>query len=118
MLPVIEGRNEEAPKRRLYYNKGARGLKPLEIDDNVVVQHEETKRWDRKGIIIQKGHRRKYCIRLGKGRTIWRNRRFVKLNHEIEVQHHPKEERKRVQFKEEEGRRLSERIKKNELKKT
>jgi hypothetical protein len=118
MLPVIERRNEEATKRRLYYNKGARGLKPLEVDDNVVVQHEETKRWDRKGIIIQKGPHRKYCIGLGNGRTIWRNRRFVKLNHEIEVQDRPKAERKRVQFKEEEGRRRSERIKKKELKKT
>ena len=51
---------------------------------------------------------------------IWsrKSRRFVKLNHEIEIQHHPKAERKHVQFKEEEGRRRSERIKKKELKKT
>ena len=118
MLPVIERRNEEATKRRLYYNQGAHGLKPLGINDKVVVQHEETKRWDRKGIIIQKGPHRKYCIKLENGRSIWRNRRFVKLNHEIEIQHHPKAERKHVQFKEERGRRRSERIKQKELKKT
>lgn len=46
LLPVIERRDAESAKRKEYYDKGAHGLKPLNVEDKVVVQHEETKRWD------------------------------------------------------------------------
>ena len=115
LLPVIERRNEEATKRKAYYAQGSHGLKSLQVDDKVVVQHEETKRWNRKGIIIKKGDHRKYLIKLDNGRRIWRNRRFIRLNHELEIQHQP-EEKKHVRFQEEKGKRRSERIKQKELK--
>ena len=44
LLPVIERRDVEAANRKEYYDKGARTLKPLDVEDRVVVQHEETKR--------------------------------------------------------------------------
>ena len=109
LLPVIERRDVEAANRKEYYDKGARTLKPLDVEDKVVVQHEETKRWDRKGSIIEKGDHRKYLIKLDNGRKIWRNRRFLRLNHEMETQHQPM--KKHVRFQEEMKQRRSERIK-------
>ena len=85
LLPVIERRDAEATKRKEYYDKGVHGLKPLNVEDKAVVQHEETKRWDRKGSIIEKGDHRKYLIKLDNGRRIWRNWRFLSLNHEVET---------------------------------
>ena len=101
-------------QKKEYYDKGAHGLKPLNVEDKVVVQHEETKRWDRKGIIIEKGDHRKYLIKLDNGRRIWRNRRFLRLNQEVETQHQPVEE-KRVRFQEEKGETRPERIKQKKL---
>ena len=89
LLPVIERRDVEATKRKEYYAKCARGLKPFDVEDRVVVLHEERKRWDRKGSVIEKGDHRKYLIKLDNGRKIWRNRRFLRLNHEMETQHQP-----------------------------
>ena len=43
LLSVIERKDVEAAKRKEYYDKGAHGLKPLNVEDKVVVQHEETK---------------------------------------------------------------------------
>ena len=110
LLPVIERRDAEAAKRKEYYDKGSQGLKPLNVEDKVVVQHEETKRWDRKGSVVEKGDHRKYLVKLENGRKIWRNRRFLRLNHEMESQHQPME-KKHVRFQEEKGTRRSERIK-------
>ena len=109
LLPVIERRDAEAAKRKEYYDKGAHGLKPLNVEDKGVVQHEETKRWDRKGKVVEKGDHRKYLIKLESGRKIWRNRRFIRLNHEMES--HQPMEKKHVRFQEEKGTRRSERIK-------
>ena len=67
LLPVIERRDAEAAKRKTYYDKGSQALKPLNVEDKGVVQHEETKRWDRKGSIMEKGDHRKYLIRLSTG---------------------------------------------------
>ena len=110
LLPVIERRDVEAAKRKEYYDKGARALKPLDVEDKVVVQHEETKRWDRKGSIIEKEDHRKYLFKLDNGKKIWRNRRFLRLNHEMETQRHPMK-KKHVRFHEEMEQRRSERIK-------
>ena len=110
LLPVIERRDGEAAKRKEHYDKGARALKPLDVEDKVVVQHEETKRWDRKGRLIEKGDHRKYLIKLDNGRKIWRNRRFLRLNHEMETQHQPTKT-KHVRFQEGMEQRRSERIK-------
>ena len=74
LLPVIERRDAEAAKRKEYYDKGAHGLKPLNVEDKVVVQHEETNRWDRKGSIMEKGDHRKYLTKLNNGRKIGRKR--------------------------------------------
>ena len=49
------------------------------MEDKVVVQHEETKRWDRKGSVMEKGDHRKYLIKLDNGRKLWRNRQFLRL---------------------------------------
>ena len=59
LLPVVERRDAEAAKRKECYDKAAHGLKPLNAEDKVVVQHEETKRWNRKGSIMEKGGHRK-----------------------------------------------------------
>ena len=46
LLPVLEGEDAEAAKRKYYYDKGAHGLKLLNVDEKVVVQREETQLWD------------------------------------------------------------------------
>ena len=33
-------------KRKEYHDEGVHGLKPLNVEDKVAVQHEKTKRWD------------------------------------------------------------------------
>ena len=110
LLPVIERRDVEAVKRKEYYDKGSHELKQLDVEDKVIVQHEETKRWDRKGKVVEKGDHRKYLIELQSGRKIWRNRRFLRLDNRMESPHQPME-KKRVRFQEEKGTRRSERIK-------
>ena len=68
LLPVIERRDVEAAKRKEYYDKGSHELKPLDVEDKVIVQHEQTKRWYRKGKVVEKGDHLKYLIKLESGR--------------------------------------------------
>ena len=55
MIPTIGLRAKQYEKQKNYYNRGAHNMKPLEVSEKVIIQHEDTKRWDRTGIVIQSG---------------------------------------------------------------
>ena len=50
-------------------------------DTKLRVQDHTTKLWDKQGIIISIGKNRDYRIEMTSGRKLWRNRKFVKLDH-------------------------------------
>nr|XP_039264278.1 uncharacterized protein LOC120340092 [Styela clava] len=61
------------------YNKHAHDLPFLEEGTNVSIQNPINKRWDRSGKVVKCFKHRKYLIRMdGSGRTVTRNRRFLK----------------------------------------
>ena len=65
------------------YNATARDLPALETGTNVVIQDHSTKRWDKRGVIVQTGEHRDYYIKLPSGRVWRRNRRFLRKQYPI-----------------------------------
>ena len=67
----------------------------MELNDRVRIQHEESKRWNRKGKIIAISPHRSYEIQLENGRKIWRNRKFIRKDRST---YHVTDEERRVRF--------------------
>eukprot|EP00094_Tigriopus_californicus_P012653 TCALIF_12231-PA protein Name:"Protein of unknown function" AED:0.22 eAED:0.28 QI:0/0/0/0.8/0.25/0.2/5/0/703 len=61
------------------YNASSRVHLPIQIGSTVNIQNQQSKVWDRSGVVVSKGMRRNYRIRLPSGRCIWRNRRHLRL---------------------------------------
>ena len=73
---ALEQRNIDQQER---YNTFTRDLQPLAIGTNVLVQeHNNKKRWNKSGRIVER-HDRSYTIRMNdSGRVITRNRKVIK----------------------------------------
>ena len=63
---------------KLRHDASARTLPPLHLGGHVDVQDHATGLWDRVGVIVGVGRRRDYLIKMGSGRVMWRNRRFLR----------------------------------------
>ena len=75
----LEQRTERVKKRRTErYNLSARTLPPLQVGNNVLIQHPVTKRWATPGKIIEIGPNRDYLIKTSSGSVMRRNRRFLR----------------------------------------
>ena len=66
-------------KKKNYYNLHSKTLPELCIKQQVRVQDEETKRWNKIGTIIRIGNHRQYLVEMENGRKLWRNRKFLRL---------------------------------------
>ena len=66
-IPSLNQYDLLTEKHRQYYDAGSHNLPPLGVDNKVRIQHEETKRWDRKGIVLRVGKHRKYLVRMENG---------------------------------------------------
>ena len=60
------------------YDRTARDLPPLRMGQHVIVQDSRTHRWSHPGRIIRVGPNRDYEVDVGRGRNMWRNRRFIR----------------------------------------
>ncbi|MPC76609.1 hypothetical protein E2C01_071026 [Portunus trituberculatus] len=60
------------------YDARSRTHSQLFIGTHVDVFNHTSNRWDRHGVIVAIGSRRDYLVKLGSGRTWWRNRRFLR----------------------------------------
>ncbi|XP_068240989.1 uncharacterized protein [Palaemon carinicauda] len=60
------------------YDSTARPLSHLKMGSYVDVQDHNTKLWNRPGVVVGIGSRRDYLIKLGSGRILWRNRKFLR----------------------------------------
>ncbi len=65
-------------KRKLYYDKNAADLSPLDQGDHVKVQDPKTKLWDKVGLVLSSGRNRDYHVVTDSGKSYWRNRRFLR----------------------------------------
>ena len=61
-----------------FYNRNAHDLEPLKIGTRVRVQDPVDKRWTRIGDIVGVGKHRDYRVKFPSGRTLWRNRRYLR----------------------------------------
>ncbi|XP_045106845.1 uncharacterized protein LOC123501869 [Portunus trituberculatus] len=68
---------------QIYHDKTSKPLSQLHIGALVDVWDHATNRWGLLGIITGVGFRRDYLVKMGSGRTLWRNRRFLR-NHQNE----------------------------------
>ena len=107
VLPSIRSSLLKENKRN-YYNQNSRPLMELKIGNQVRIQDEDTKRWNKIGTIIKVGQHRKYLMELSNGRRIWRNRKFIRLFEEVCTPPNKTVEggqgnRKRVTFEDEAG---------------
>ena len=77
---AIIKRKELYDKRQIEYNKSARDLTPLRINQPVRIYNSTTSEWDTKGIVkfCDKTCGRSYRIETQNGNLIWRNRRYLK----------------------------------------
>lgn len=60
------------------FNESAKPLRELYPGARVAVQHPNTRQWNKYGIIVEKLKHKDYLIKLGSGRIIRRNRRFIR----------------------------------------
>ncbi|XP_068207516.1 uncharacterized protein [Palaemon carinicauda] len=60
------------------YDSTARPLSHLKMGSYVDVQDHNTKLWNRPGVVVGIGARQDYLIKLGSGRILWRNRKFLR----------------------------------------
>ena len=60
------------------YDSTTRTHSQLIIGTHVDVYNLASRHWDRLGVIVGVGSRRDYLVKLGSGRTWWRNRRFLR----------------------------------------
>ena len=61
------------------YNRNAHCLSPLLVGDEVMIQDQTNKKWDRSGVVVEVLPNRQYNVRMvGSGRISLRNRRFLK----------------------------------------
>ena len=72
---IADSLREEARER---YDRSAKPLPGLRIGAHVSIQDHNTKLWDRRGTIIGIGRSRDYLVKLPSGRTLWRNRRYLR----------------------------------------
>ncbi|KAK3868203.1 hypothetical protein Pcinc_026391 [Petrolisthes cinctipes] len=68
-------------KAKERYDTTARQLPRLHLGSYVDVQDHASGRWDRVGVIVGIGSRRDYLIKMGSGRIMWRNRKFLRPHH-------------------------------------
>ena len=66
-------------KKKNYYNLHSKTLPELCIKQQVRIQDEETKRWNKIGTIIRIGNHRQYLVEMENGRKLWRSRKFLRL---------------------------------------
>ena len=77
----IETRREEGRDAKRRYDTTARQLKPIPVNSSVRVQNHLTKLWDLRGHVVSVSRNRDYHVKISSGRKLWRNRRFIKLDH-------------------------------------
>ena len=65
-------------KEKEHHDATARPLPGLNIGTYVNVQDHVTKRWDKLGVIVGIGSHRDYLIKMGSGRILRRNRKFLR----------------------------------------
>ena len=72
---AMKSRNEIT---KLKYDQNAHCLSELKVSDHVLCQNVRTKKWDRRGVIVEVKTKRQYLIRMcGSGRIALRNRRHL-----------------------------------------
>ena len=65
-------------RSKIHHDKTSKPLSQLQIGDLVNVWDQSTNRWGLLGVITGVGSRRDYLVKMGSGRTLWRNRRFLR----------------------------------------
>ena len=71
----MKNRNEIT---KMKYDRNAHCLSELKVSDHVLCQNVRTKKWDRRGVIVEVKTKRQYLIRMcGSGRIALRNRRHL-----------------------------------------
>ena len=73
---TIAEASQDSAKR--YYNRTAHNLPEITVGSNVAIQDPRTKLWDTYGVVRYIGPHRQYHIRTKEGRTLMRNRRFIR----------------------------------------
>ena len=60
------------------YNQHTCPLPDITIGSHVAIQNQDTKHWDRYGIVVDISRYRRYFVKTGNGRILVRNRRFIR----------------------------------------
>lgn len=65
-------------KAKERYDYTARHLPPLHMGAYVDVQDHVSRRWEKVGVIVGIGAHRDYLVKMGSGRVMWRNRKYLR----------------------------------------
>ena len=60
------------------YDRHTKPIQSPSLGSPVAVQHPDSRRWEQLGTVVGLGRRRDVLVKLPSGRTLWRNRRFVR----------------------------------------
>lgn len=74
----LEKRDYAKKKAELRYNESARSLPEFRLGTRVNLQDHKTGRWKVTGRVVEIGRNRQYLIKKSDGRSVWRNRRFIR----------------------------------------
>ena len=82
-MDEMEKFDEVHEKVERNYNRAAHPLPALQCGAHVVIQDPVSKRWNRRGTVVEAMKNRDYLIKLDGGRTFRRNRRFIRRRHPV-----------------------------------
>ena len=75
---VVQRRQNIQQKQKDYYDRQARDLSPLEVEQMVRIQDDKTGRWVTEGVVIGRLRDRSYQVKTASGKIYQRNRRALK----------------------------------------
>ena len=79
IVTAFKGRERQKHQSKAYYDSNSRSLKPLTINQKVLVQNPNNNRWDSYAKIIDiRDSGRSYKIEFANGKISLRNRRFLR----------------------------------------
>ena len=72
---------DEKRKLKIRYDSQSRRLHLIPVGSALRIQDHRTRRWDRRGTVIEVGKNRDYQIKFQSGRILWRNRKFIHIDY-------------------------------------
>ena len=82
---VRKSKKDFDAKQKIRFDNNAKDLNDLPLGTLVWVQHNDTKRWDEKGVVFAEIRIRTYKIQMESGKLVYRNRKKIRKRKNTQI---------------------------------